>query len=54
MMDESTRAWIYRIVTALIPLATAYGVVAEQDAPLFVALAAAVLSTGLAARNTEV
>jgi hypothetical protein len=53
IMDEATRAWIYRIVTALIPIATAYGVVAESEAPLFVGLAAAILGTGLAAANTS-
>jgi hypothetical protein len=52
-MNEATRAWIYRIVTAVIPILTAYGVISEAEAPLFVALAAAVLSTGLAAVNTS-
>jgi hypothetical protein len=53
IMDEKTRAYIYRIVLALIPIATAYGVIAEAEAGLFVGLAAAVLSTGLAAANTS-
>lgn len=52
-MKESTRAYLYRIVTVVIPILTAYGVVSEEKAPLFVALAAAVFSTALAAKNTS-
>jgi hypothetical protein len=52
LTDERTRAWIYRVVTAALPLLTAYGVVAESEVPLFIALAAAVLGTGMAAANT--
>ena len=54
LTDETTRAWIYRVITAALPLLTAYGVVAETDVPLIVALVAAILGTGLAARNTTV
>jgi hypothetical protein len=54
LKDEATRAWIYRVVTALLPLLTAYGVVADETVPLILALVAAVLSTGMAARNTTV
>ena len=52
-MPESTRAYLYRIVLALIPVLTAYGVVSDQRAPLFAGLAAAVFSSGLAAVNTS-
>ncbi len=52
-MKEATRAWLYRIVLAVLPILTAYGVVAEEKAPLFAALAAAVLSTALAVKNTS-
>lgn len=52
-MNKQTRAWIYRVVLAAMPILTAYGVVSENDAPLFVALAAAVLSAGLATVNTS-
>lgn len=51
-MNEATRAYLYRIVLALIPILTAYGVLESADAALYVALAAAVLSTGLAVGNT--
>ncbi len=52
-MKEATRAYIYRIVLAVIPILTTYGVVAEEKAPLFLALAASILSVGLAAKNTS-
>ncbi len=54
LTNEATRAWVYRVVTAALPLLTAYGVVTEEKVPLIVALVAAVLSTGMAARNTSV
>ncbi len=53
-LNEATRAWIYRVITAALPLLTFYGVVADEVVPLYLALAAAVLGTGLAARNTSV
>ncbi len=52
-LSEPTRAYIYRVLTAAVPLAVAYGVVGEQDAALWLAVAAAVLGTGLAARHTS-
>lgn len=52
-MQESTRAYFYRVVLAIIPIATAYGFIQEVDAALYVGLAAAVLSTGLAVNNTS-
>lgn len=52
-MSEQTRAWIYRVLTAVVPILIAYGVLDEQAAPLWVALGGAVLGTGLAAVNTS-
>lgn len=52
-MDEATRGWIYRVLTAVVPILIAYGVLDEQVAPLWVALGAAGLGTGLAAANTS-
>lgn len=52
-MSEPTRAWIYRVLTAAVPLLIAYGVIGEQVAPLWVALGAAGLGTGLASANTS-
>lgn len=51
--NEATRAYLYRIALAVIALLTAYGVFNEADAPLYVGLAAAILSTGLATANTS-
>lgn len=53
MLNESTRAWIYRVSLAVIPLLIAFGVVQNEDAALWVALAGAVLNTGLATANTS-
>lgn len=52
-ISEPTRAWIYRISLAVIPLLIAFGAVAEEDAPLWIALAGAVLNSGLATANTS-
>lgn len=53
MPTESTRAYLYRVFLALVPIATIYGIVEQQDAALWTGLAAAILSTGLAAANTS-
>jgi hypothetical protein len=55
-MDERTRAWIYRVATALLPLLILYGVVSEAEAALWVGVLAAVLAVGegaLASKHTS-
>lgn len=52
-LKESTRAYFYRVLLALLPLLTLWGVVQESEVPLYVGLAGAVLSTGLATANTS-
>lgn len=52
--DEHTRAWIYRVLTAALPLLTFYGVITDEAVPLIAGLVAALFGTGLAAKNTEV
>jgi hypothetical protein len=52
-MNERTRAYIYRVLLAAIPLLQAYGIVNESDVPLIIALVGAVLATGLATVNTS-
>lgn len=52
-LSEPTRAWIYRVLVASVPLAIAYGAITEATAALWLALAQAVLGLGLAARNTS-
>lgn len=51
-MSETTRAYIYRVLTALSVVAVAYGVLTEQEVALWLTVAAAVLGNGLAAINT--
>lgn len=55
-MKESTRAYIYRIAVAAVPLLVGYGVVAESQAALWLGLAGAALGFGtniLASANTS-
>jgi hypothetical protein len=53
MPSEQTRAWLYRILTAAVPLLIAHGAMEEQTATLWLALAAATLGLGLATANTS-
>lgn len=52
-MNESTRAYIYRVILALQPVAVAYGLVTESEAALWIGVASAVLSAGLATAYTS-
>ena len=52
-LNETTRAWIYRVLLAVQPLVVAYGLLNEQLAALWVSVIAAVLGTGLATLNTS-
>lgn len=47
------RAWLYRVLTAFVPLLIAYGVVSEQASLLWVSLIASVLGTGTATAYTS-
>ena len=53
LKDEPTRAWIYRVLTAAVPLVAAYGFIDQRTAALWVSLAGAILGTSLAAYNTS-
>ena len=53
--DERTRAYIYRVVLAVLPLLVFYGLVGEAEAAEYALVAAAVLGVGadaLAVKNT--
>ena len=50
--SQATRAWIYRIATAVMPLLIVAGVVQDSDAALWLGVVSAVLVPGLAAVNT--
>lgn len=56
-LTEHQRRWVYGIVIAALPLLAAYGILGPDQAPMWVALAAAVLgvsSSSLAAANVGV
>lgn len=56
LKDERVRAYIYRILTVVVPLMTFYGFVSENAVSLWLALGAAILSVagpGLATQNTS-
>lgn len=55
-MSEATRAWLYRVAGAVQLLLVGYGVMAEEQGALWLALVAALLGTGtaaVAARHTS-
>lgn len=52
IVPRSVRRWIYQVATAAVPLLVAYGIIDEQTAPLWVALAASVTATATAALHT--
>lgn len=51
-LTPQVRGWIYGIITALVPLLIIYGVLDEQTAPLWLALAASILGTSTALAHT--
>jgi hypothetical protein len=51
-MSETTRAWIYRILLALVAVAVVYNFIDEEAAVAWGALAAALVGNGLATVNT--
>jgi hypothetical protein len=51
-MTETTRAWVYRGLLALVTLAVVYGIATEEQAAAWVAVLSAVLGNGLATLNT--
>lgn len=56
-LTEKNRRWVYGIVIAALPILAAYGILGPEHAPMWVALAAAVLgvsSSALAAQNVGV
>jgi len=53
LKDEVTRAWIYRVLTAAVPLITAYGIIDQRTAALWLGVIGALLGIGLASMNTS-
>ena len=46
--SPAVRHWLYRVLTALVPLLVVYGVLDANQVALWLSLAAAVLGTGTA------
>ena len=53
LKDEATRAWIYRVLTAAVPLVTAYGIIDQRTAALWLGVIGALVGIGLASMNTS-
>ena len=51
-LTPQVRAWLYGIVTAIVPLLTIYGILDQTAAPLWLALGASVLGTSTALAHT--
>lgn len=52
-IPEKYRAYAYRVIVALAPIAVLYGVVNETEVAVWLALVAAVLGNGLAVVHTS-
>lgn len=50
--NPGVRRWVYGVALAVVPLLTAYGLISETMAPLWISLVSAVLVPGLALANT--
>ena len=53
MPNERTRAYIYAVLVAAVPLLIGYGILTAEEGALWLGLAAAVLGLGLATANTS-
>lgn len=51
-LTPQVRAWLYGIITALVPILTIYGIIDQNAAPLWLSLAASVLGTATALAHT--
>jgi hypothetical protein len=51
--NEATRAYVYRVLVALVPILVAYGVVDSRQVSIWLGLGSAVLGFGLASANTS-
>lgn len=50
--NPAARRWVYGVAVAVVPLLTAYGIISETHAPLWVAVVSAVFVPSLALSNT--
>lgn len=54
IFTPTVRAWIYRVLVSAAPLVVFYGLMTQQAAALWIALAATFLGTSMAAINTSI
>ena len=52
-IPEPTRAWLYRVLVAVVTLAAIYGLIGEDEVTGWVALVAALLGNGLSTVYTS-
>lgn len=52
LIPRRVRRYLYQVATATVPLLVAYGIIDQQTAPLWIALAASVTATATAALHT--
>lgn len=50
---QRVRAYMYRLFTAAVPIAIAYGAIEDETAPLWVGFGGALLAIGTASVNTS-
>lgn len=53
LKNEATRAWIYRVLVAVVPILVFYGAVDESQIAVWLGLASSVLGFGMASMNTS-
>jgi hypothetical protein len=53
LKNEATRAWIYRVLVAAVPILVFYGAVDESQIAVWLGLASSVLGFGMASMNTS-
>jgi hypothetical protein len=53
LKDETTRAWVYRVLLALVPVLVFYGVLDSKEVPVLLGLLTSVFGFGLASMNTK-
>lgn len=51
VLNRDTRKWIYGVLLAAVPILVAYGAIEEATAPLWIALAGAIVAPTMALAN---
>lgn len=51
-LTPQVRRWLYGVALAVLPLATAYGLISDAHAPLWASLVGSILVPGLALAHT--